>query len=256
MPIDWFTVIAQAINFFILVWLLKRFLYHPIIEALDKREQKIADILTSADNTQAQAEHLKQDYEQRLLSFEQQRLQLIDDAKKDAEVSAMAIINDAHDNAESVFKKRTDAFHTELALLQHDAMENTVNEIYAIGKQVLHELADSDLQHKMVSKLMRRINQFDKAQTSAFVNALKESDNKILVRSAFALTSDQVSQLAECIQAKVALLHPDKINLSQKVIPALMMGIELSMNGWKLSWSANQYLASMQEQVESSLDIN
>ena len=42
MLINWFTVVAQAINFLILVWLLKRFLYKPILHAIDEREKGIA----------------------------------------------------------------------------------------------------------------------------------------------------------------------------------------------------------------------
>jgi F-type H+-transporting ATPase subunit b len=37
MLIDWFTVGAQVLNFLILVWLLKRFLYGPILDAIDAR---------------------------------------------------------------------------------------------------------------------------------------------------------------------------------------------------------------------------
>ena len=42
MLIDWFTVAAQALNFLILVWLMKRFLYKPILHAIDAREERIA----------------------------------------------------------------------------------------------------------------------------------------------------------------------------------------------------------------------
>ena len=42
MLIDWFTVGAQALNFLILVWLMKRFLYKPILHAIDAREKRIA----------------------------------------------------------------------------------------------------------------------------------------------------------------------------------------------------------------------
>ena len=42
MLIDWFTVGAQALNFLVLVWLLKRFLYQPILDAIDAREKRIA----------------------------------------------------------------------------------------------------------------------------------------------------------------------------------------------------------------------
>ena len=38
MLVDWFTVLAQVINFFVLVWLLKRFLFKPIVSAMDARE--------------------------------------------------------------------------------------------------------------------------------------------------------------------------------------------------------------------------
>ena len=49
MLIDWFTVIAQVINFLILVWLLKRFLYRPILNAIDAREKRIAAKIADAD---------------------------------------------------------------------------------------------------------------------------------------------------------------------------------------------------------------
>ncbi len=55
MLIDWFTVVAQALNFLILVWLLKRFLYKPILNALDAREKRIAAELADADARKAEA---------------------------------------------------------------------------------------------------------------------------------------------------------------------------------------------------------
>ena len=49
MLIDWFTVGAQALNFLILVWLMKRFLYKPILDAIDAREDRVAAELADAD---------------------------------------------------------------------------------------------------------------------------------------------------------------------------------------------------------------
>ena len=42
MLIDWFTIAAQAVNFLILIWLMKRYLYQPILRAIASREQLIA----------------------------------------------------------------------------------------------------------------------------------------------------------------------------------------------------------------------
>lgn len=55
MLIDWFTVAAQAVNFLVLVWLLKRFLYKPILGAMDAREQRIASQLRQAEAEKAEA---------------------------------------------------------------------------------------------------------------------------------------------------------------------------------------------------------
>ncbi len=56
MLIDWFTVGAQALNFLILVWLMKRFLYKPILHAIDEREKRIATELANADKKKAEAQ--------------------------------------------------------------------------------------------------------------------------------------------------------------------------------------------------------
>ena len=56
MLIDWFTVVAQALNFLILVWLLKRFLYKPMLDAIDAREKRIATQLADADAKKAAAQ--------------------------------------------------------------------------------------------------------------------------------------------------------------------------------------------------------
>jgi hypothetical protein len=57
MLIDWFTVGAQALNFLILVWLMKRFLYKPILNAVAEREKRIAAELADAAQKKDDAEN-------------------------------------------------------------------------------------------------------------------------------------------------------------------------------------------------------
>ena len=65
MLIDWFTVIAQVVNFLILVWLLKRFLYRPILNAIDAREKRIAAKIADADAKEAEAQKQREEYQQK-----------------------------------------------------------------------------------------------------------------------------------------------------------------------------------------------
>ncbi len=71
MPIDWFTVVAQAINFLILVWLLKRFLYKPILHAIDEREKGIAAQLAEAEAKKAEAQKERDDFQHKNEAFDQ-----------------------------------------------------------------------------------------------------------------------------------------------------------------------------------------
>ena len=84
MPIDWFTVVAQAINFLILVWLLKRFLYKPILHAIDEREKGIAAQLAEAEAKKAEAQKERDDFQHKNEAFDQERAALLKKATDEA----------------------------------------------------------------------------------------------------------------------------------------------------------------------------
>ncbi|MCQ8130983.1 F0F1 ATP synthase subunit B family protein, partial [Methylomonas rivi] len=73
MQIDWLTVAAQWINFLILMWLLRRYLYQPILQAMDKRQQAIAARAAAAVSKTEQAEQLARDYRDKLAELEAHR---------------------------------------------------------------------------------------------------------------------------------------------------------------------------------------
>ena len=77
MLIDWFTVGAQVLNFLILVWLMKRFLYKPILSAIDEREKRIAAELADAAAKKAEAQKERDDFQHKNEEFEQQRAALL-----------------------------------------------------------------------------------------------------------------------------------------------------------------------------------
>jgi len=77
MLIDWFTVGAQALNFLILVWLMKRFLYKPILHAIDEREKRIATELANADKKKAEAQKESDEFKQKNEEFDRQRAALL-----------------------------------------------------------------------------------------------------------------------------------------------------------------------------------
>src|SRR5690625_483915 len=64
MSIDWVTVLAQLANFLLLMWLLRRFLFRPILAGIDAREAEIARRLSAADEARVQAEVAEERYQE------------------------------------------------------------------------------------------------------------------------------------------------------------------------------------------------
>src|SRR3984885_2421104 len=95
MPIDWFTVIAQAVNFLILVWLLKRFLYRPILDAIDERKKGMASQLAEAEARTAQAQKERDDFQHRNQAFDQERAALVKKATDEANAERRRLLDEA-----------------------------------------------------------------------------------------------------------------------------------------------------------------
>src|SRR5450631_3388047 len=106
MPIDWFTVIAQVINFLILVWLLKRFLYKPILHAIDEREKGIASQLAQAEAKKVEAQQERDDFQHKNEAFEKERAALLSKATNEAQAERQRLLDEARKDAELLRAKR------------------------------------------------------------------------------------------------------------------------------------------------------
>jgi len=112
MLIDWFTVGAQALNFIILVWLLKRFLYQPILNAVDAREKKIAAELADADSKKAEAQQERDEFQRKNEEFEQHRAALFAKATEEAKAEGQRLREEARKAAELETAKRQEGLRT------------------------------------------------------------------------------------------------------------------------------------------------
>src|SRR5580658_2700596 len=100
MLIDRFTVGAQALNFLILVWLLKHFLCKPILDAIYAREKGIAAKLADAEakKTEAQKEH--DDFQNKNKAFDEQRNALLAKATDEAKTGRERLLDEARKDAD------------------------------------------------------------------------------------------------------------------------------------------------------------
>src|ERR1017187_854581 len=145
MLIDWFTVGAQAINFIILVWLLKRYLYRPILDAIDAREKRIAAELADADKKKAEAQKERDEFQRKNETFDQQRAALLSKATDEAKAERQHLLDDARKVADALSAKHQETLQSDAHGLNQAIRRRTQQEVFAIARKALTDLAGANL---------------------------------------------------------------------------------------------------------------
>src|SRR6202167_5334561 len=125
MLIDWFTISAQALNFLILVWLMNRYLYKPILNAIDAREKRIATELADADAKKAEAQKERDEFRHKNEEFDQQRATLLSNATDEAKAERQRLLDDARKAADALSAKRQEALRSEVNTLNQAIRRRT-----------------------------------------------------------------------------------------------------------------------------------
>jgi F-type H+-transporting ATPase subunit b len=256
MLIDWFTVSAQAINFLILVALLKRFLYQPVLEAIDAREKKIAARLQSAAQRETQAQQQRDDFQRRSEVLEHDREGILLSASAQAAVERQALLEAARKDSQALRERLFEVVGKEREELGRRLVTQTQAEVVALTRQVLADLAGVSLEERMVSSFIDNLRRLPKdsqvmpgqAPRSTSGAGSPEgvgSARTTIVRSAFDLSLPQRAALKTAV---LESLGADTV-LHFESSPGLVCGVELSVSGVKLAWSVVDYLGSVSQQV-------
>ena len=245
MLIDWFTVGAQTLNFLILVWLMKRFLYQPILHAIDEREQRIAAELAAATAQQAAAQKERDDFQKKNEELDGKRAALMTKAAGDAKIERQRLLEDARKAADSLTGKRQESLKREQQNLQDQLTRRTQDEVFAIARKALTDLATTSLEDRISEEFIRRLHEMDDPAKGVLGEAIKAIYDAALVRSAFELSADQRA----AIQNGINETFSANVRLQFQSGPDVIGGIELSANGQKVAWSIAGYLAEMEKSV-------
>lgn len=249
MLIDWFTVGAQALNFLILVWLMKRFLYKPILHAIDEREKRIAGELADADSKRAEALKERDEYRHKNEEFDQQRAGLLKEATNEAKAERQRLVEEAQKAADAVSVRRQELLKAEAKSLQSTLSRRTQEEVFAIARKVLADLATASLEELMGEVLVRRLRELDDPARALLAQAIETTSQPVLVRSAFELPVEQRTAIQKALNETFSAEIPVRFETA----PDLISGIEFSANGQKVAWSIAEYLAELERGVDELL---
>ncbi|WP_372826971.1 F0F1 ATP synthase subunit delta [Polaromonas sp.] len=249
MLIDWFTVGAQALNFLILVWLLKRFLYKPVLDAIDAREKRIAEKLADASASKAEALDESNEFRKKNEVFDQDRGERMQKMMDEIGVERERLLDEVRKAADALRIKRQEALENEQQHLHKELGRRTRDEVFSIARKVLTDLGGTSLDQRMSDVFVQRLRALQGQAKEKLSAAVKTADTAVLVKSAFELAPAQQEAIQGALTEAIAAENPIRFQTA----PDLIGGMELSVGGYKFAWSIHDYLGSMEKSIAELL---
>jgi len=249
MKIDWFTLIAQVINFILLVWLLRRFLYKPILKAVDEREKKIASQLKDAKTDKADAKKEQDEFRKKNEEFDKQKKELMDKAIAETKEERQKLLEEARIDANKLSAKLEASSKEQQQNLNHEIAQKTQQEVFAIARKALEDIASASLEEQSVNVFIKRLEELKAEEKKKFTEAFASDSKPVLIRSTFELPHKQQTAITHSVKEILGT----KTHLQFSTVPELVSGIELTANGYKLAWSISEYLSSLEKSISETI---
>ena len=232
MSIDWITVLAQLINFLLLVWLLKRFLYGPILAGIDAREAEIAQRINAADTAQEQANAAKVHYQQlhaQLVAIQEEKvaeaLRITKNEREQLLAEARAQREQEHENWRRHLEHEGQEFMTHL-------QNSGATILWDLTRKALHELGDENLEAAIVRQLGQRLQP--------------------LVKELGAAASSSQQATISTQQALLATTQTDLVKELRRILPSIeprfivdtnqSPGVVIEIGSVHLEWTMDSYI--------------
>ena len=225
MELSWSTFVLELVNFIVLVWILKHFLYEPVLSIIAKRRSDVEKSLSDANAQHEEAEKLKAQYENRLADWATEKKEAhstlareIDEERARRLSELRAALEQERQKAQAADQRRLEDLHE---AAEHEALELGAK----FATRLLGQSATPDLQAKLLELLLNEIRSLPPEKVPAFSPADGNAAGKIVVTSAFALSEPQRKQLQDAL---VKMVHAEApVEFAED--PELLAGLRISV---------------------------
>lgn len=239
MLINWFTVLAQLINFLILIYLLKRFLYGPIIKAMDEREKKVSDTLKNAGKAEKEARDKTIEIEKEKDAFESAKENMMTEAREEVSNWRKKTIEDTRAEIEELREKWVNLLDQEKDTFIRGVRKTVISGIMKIGEKVLNDLAREDIEKQIITVFLEKLS-----ENSLDIVKNNESSD-LIIETGFPLDETMVRESRE----RVMKLLPNIKTVNFQVSGELGIGIRTKVGDNRVEWNLASYLKGFEKEI-------
>ncbi|NIP99819.1 MAG: F0F1 ATP synthase subunit B [Nitrospinaceae bacterium] len=251
MQTDWVTISAQLINFLILVALLKKFLYHRILKAMDDREARIARHLEDAEHTQKEAEDQVRTYEQKNRELQELWDKKLSEAEWEAENRKKDLIHQARSEVDQMQRKWEEALRRDRDHFLNQLRRLAGLEVCRVSRRALADLADADLERRTLHSLLQRLQDLGPEENKALQDSLRKSGKDLQVRTRFEPDLQTRKEVTQALRDQFG----EDVRVNYETSDALVLGAELLVYDYKIAWTVENYLEELEKKFTETLTL-
>jgi len=242
LQIDYFTTAAQVVNFALLVFLLKHFLYRPLLKLMDEREMKIISRQKAAEDAKREAQAEAQSYRKKKEELSAEHEELLVKAKEDAKEFRADMMKKARDEIEETKIEWQRDLQRQKDELISDLRKYSGQQLYAISRRALRDLANEDLERQIMIAFINRLKNLEESERETIKDFVKDSEQIIIVRSAFKVPEDIQQKIKDALAS-----HAEAdVRVQFEIVDDLISGMVMSAKNVEIAWSIAEYVDSLE----------
>lgn len=250
MRIDWFTFVAQIFNFILLVYLLKRFLYRPVLDAIQRREEGVRARLEDARRKDEAAAEEEARFRALQKELEGTRLDVLQAAENEAEARRQELTAEVRDEVRALREEWHESLRRQREAFLEELRRRMSRELYDMVERVLDDLSGADVGDRLLQVFLDRLPEADDTERHALLDAVAEDGWTARLRSSFPLSKAQKERL----RAGIVSWLGDEVDVAWHEDPDLTLGIELQAGDRKIAWSVDDYLDTLESETSRLLE--
>ena len=250
MGFDLVTFIAQIINLFVLVWLLKRFLYYPILEVIEKRQKEIRDKVQTAEDIRLQSEKERKKWEKEKSDYEAEHQKELSQISQELEEKRKEGLAEIKSSLQRQRIKMQNDLLSEMSALHTDIGHFIATDFMHLAGVALKELSNCCPLDQALNLFLKKIMSLNKEERKK-INIIIQKHNLIFINSSETLSKKQIQETTQILHKVFNLSNKCKIKFG--VIPELILGVEMRTGDISLDWNLKTYLDILNANLDATV---
>lgn len=249
MQINWFEIVAQIINFFVLLFILQKLLYKPVVKVMQERQERIQESQIEADEQMNKANELINQYDSKIVDIDSEKREILDNARTKAQERKTILLEEYREEAENkreaYLREIEDEKENFIANLRRNLGESAVK----IASYVLNTISSRELEDEVFKNFINILQNLDDNIPDSIS---LEGEDSIDIHTSRDLSREEKNTIEGTLKEKLKAVK----SVNYEIDESLVLGYELDFETYTLHTNIKNYLDTIEKDIIENLETN